>query len=348
MIVKLNDLMFEKYKLFIKKTALYLVVLIPLVGFFYYSVMISRSIECTNGEVVDIPKGASLSYVVNEVRECECFPNPSFFKYAVILNNKQKKIRPGYYQLSEVKSVSDFIDLITSPIREMKNITILEGWSLDEIKREFYTIFEIDTLIFHDLCHNENFISSLGIKAVSLEGYLYPDTYSFSADLPMSSTKEVDVIITLVSEFKEKFSEAINSKEISYSMHEIVTLASIIQGECVYSDEMYTVSSVYNNRLNKGWKLQADPTIQYIIPGKNKRLYNKDYFRHDSPYNTYLYKGLPPGPINSPGIHAIKAAAYPEKTDYMFFVAKGNNRHHFSKTEREHINAKNKFLKKVW
>lgn len=340
--------MFEKYKLFIKKITLYLLVLIPLVGFFYYSTMISKPIECINNEVIDVPKGASLSYVVNQVKECDCFPNPSFFKYAVILSNKQKKIKPGYYKLAEVKTVSEFIDLITSPVREMKKITILEGWDLNQIKRKFYDVFEIDTLKFHDLCHNENFISSFGINATSLEGYLYPDTYSFSVDLPMSSTKEVDVIITLVSEFKEKYSKAIDSKDISYSMHEIVTLASIIQGECVYPDEMYTVSSVYNNRLNKGWKLQADPTIQYIIPGKNKRLYNKDYVRHDSPYNTYLHDGLPPGPINSPGIDAIKAAAYPKKTDYMFFVAKGDNRHHFTKTEREHINAKNKFLKKVW
>ena len=340
--------MFEKYKLFIKKITLYLLVLIPLVGFLYYSVMISKSIECSNGEVIHVPKGASLSYVVNEVEKCECFPNPSFLKYAVILTNKQKKIKPGYYKLDEVKSVSKFIDIITSPVREMKRITILEGWGLDEIMREFHHVFAIDTITFKDLCFNESFISSLGIEAPSLEGYLYPDTYSFSIDLPMSKTKEVDVIITLVNEFKDKYNQAINSNNLNFSMHEIVTLASIIQGECVYPDEMYTVSSVYNNRLKKGWKLQADPTIQYIIPGKNKRLYNKDYVRYDSPYNTYLYNGLPPGPINSPGIDAIKAAAYPQKTDFMFFVAKGDNRHHFTRTEREHINAKNKFLKRVW
>jgi len=232
----------------------------------------------------------------------------------------------------------------------MKKITILEGWSLNQIKQKFHKDFDIDTLRFDRLCHDKKFISHLGIEAVSLEGYLYPDTYSFSVDLSMSETKEVDIIQTLVSEFKKKYSNSISSKDISLSMHEIVTLASIIQGECVYPDEMYRVSSVYTNRLNKGWKLQADPTIQYIIPGKNKRLYNKDYTDsgNDSPYNTYLYNGLPPGPINSPGIDAIKAAAYPEKTDYMFFVAKGNNRHYFTKTENEHINAKNKFLKKVW
>ena len=131
-------------------------------------------------------------------------------------------------------------------------------------------------------------------------------------------------------------------------MHEIVTLASIIQGECIYSDEMDTVSSVNINRLRKGWLLQADPTIQYLKPGKNKRLYNKDYKKFDSPYNTYMYKGLPPGPINSPGIEAIVAAASPAKTDFMFFVAMGNGRHFFTKKEEDHNRAKRKYLKEVW
>ena len=342
--------MFEKYKLFIKKTAAYLVILIPLIGFFYFSAMMSRAIDCSDEEILRIPKGASLSFVIKEMEKCSCLPKSTLFKYAMIVTRKDKSIRPGAYRLVDVNSMSEFVSLITSPSKEMKKITILEGWSLNQIKQKFHKDFDIDTLRFDRLCHDKKFISHLGIEAVSLEGYLYPDTYSFSVDLSMSETKEVDIIQTLVSEFKKKYSNSISSKDISLSMHEIVTLASIIQGECVYPDEMYRVSSVYTNRLNKGWKLQADPTIQYIIPGKNKRLYNKDYTDsgNDSPYNTYLYNGLPPGPINSPGIDAIKAAAYPEKTDYMFFVAKGNNRHYFTKTENEHINAKNKFLKKVW
>jgi UPF0755 protein len=95
--------------------------------------------------------------------------------------------------------------------------------------------------------------------------------------------------------------------------------------------------------------LQADPTIQYIIPGPNRRLFNKDYLRYrDNPYNTYSHKGLPPGPINSPGFHAIKAAAYPVNTSFLFFVAKGNNQHYFTENERDHINAKNKYLKDLW
>ena len=123
------------------------------------------------------------------------------------------------------------------------------------------------------------------------------------------------------------------------NMLEMMTLASIIQGEAVYDDEMSIISSVYHNRLNKNMLLQADPTIQYIIPGKFRRLYNKD-LNVDSPYNTYKYKGLPPGPINNPGLKAMKAAIMPADTDYLYFVSNGEGRHIFTRNNEEHNQAK--------
>ena len=137
------------------------------------------------------------------------------------------------------------------------------------------------------------------------------------------------------------------ANSIEMSINEVITLASIIQGEAAKRTEMNMISSVYHNRLDKNMLLQADPTIQYILPKKKKKILVKDT-KINNPYNTYIYKGLPPGPINNPGIDAITAAAYPASTDYMFFVAKGNGRHHFTRTEKEHNNAKNKYLKKVW
>ena len=122
-------------------------------------------------------------------------------------------------------------------------------------------------------------------------------------------------------------------------MREIITMASIIQGEAMFNDEMPIISSVYHNRIKRKMLLQADPTIQYIIPGKNRRLYNKD-LRVDSPYNTYKYKGLPPGPINNPGIDAMIAAVSPDKTSYLYFVANGEGRHIFTRNNAEHNEAK--------
>ena len=125
----------------------------------------------------------------------------------------------------------------------------------------------------------------------------------------------------------------------SMNMIEITALASIIQGEAMFKDEMPLISSVYHNRLNKKMRLQADPTIQYIIPGKPRRLYNKD-LEVESPYNTYKHKGLPPRPINNPGLEAMKAAISPADTDYLYFVSNGEGRHIFTRTAKEHNQAK--------
>ena len=129
------------------------------------------------------------------------------------------------------------------------------------------------------------------------------------------------------------------------NMREITTLASIIQGEAIHDDEMPIISSVYHNRLKRGMLLQADPTIQYIIPGKPRRIYNKD-LEVDSPYNTYKYKGLPPGPINNPGLKALKAAIMPAETDYLYFVSNGEGRHIFNYSNEEHNQAKLKLKRK--
>ena len=122
-------------------------------------------------------------------------------------------------------------------------------------------------------------------------------------------------------------------------------MASIIQGEAMYEDEMPIISSVYHNRLKKGMLLQADPTIQYIIPGKPRRLFNKD-LEVDDPYNTYKYKGLPPGPINNPGLAALEAALNPVETEYLYFVSNGEGRHTFTHTVYEHNQAKLKIKQK--
>ena len=122
-------------------------------------------------------------------------------------------------------------------------------------------------------------------------------------------------------------------------------MASIIQGEAMYEDEMPIISSVYHNRLNRKMLLQADPTIQYITPGKPRRLFDRD-LEVDNSYNTYKYKGLPPGPINNPGLSALKAAIAPADTDYLYFVSNGEGRHVFTRTVEEHNQAKLKLKRK--
>ena len=177
------------------------------------------------------------------------------------------------------------------------------------------------------------------LLALSSIFYLIIGLYYLRKTLLKSFT-EKDVIEIMVKQFLFNYNEYIENNSITLNQNEVVILASIIQGEAMYSDEMKTISSVYHNRLNKNMLLQADPTIQYILPETKKRILVK-HTKIKNPYNTYLYKGLPPGPINNPGLSALIAAAYPIKTDFLYFVADNKGRHIFNKTFKAHLKSKN-------
>ena len=189
------------------------------------------------------------------------------------------------------------------------------------------------------LLSNEEFIRDLQVNSNTLEGYLFPETYYFFEGVDKTS-----VIKRLVKEHKKFWNDANLSKadSLGFTPYEITTLASIIEGEAIYDSERSIISAVYHNRLKIGMKLQADPTVQYIIDDGPRRLLNKD-LRIKSPYNTYIYHGLPPGPINSPGEQSLIAALSPQDNDYLYFVAKGDGYHTFSRNEKEHERAKRAF-----
>ena len=190
-----------------------------------------------------------------------------------------------------------------------------------------------------DLFNDENFIKKLKLNVNTLEGYLFPETYYFFEGVDKKS-----LVKRLVNEHKLFWNKENISKadSLGFSPYEIIIIASIIEGEAIYDSERPTISAVYHNRLKRGMKLQADPTVQYIIKDGPRRLLNRD-LRIKSPYNTYMYKGLPPGPINSPGAQSLHAALNPQINDYLYFVAKGDGYHTFSRNEKEHERAKRAF-----
>ena len=191
------------------------------------------------------------------------------------------------------------------------------------------------------LLTDSSFIEQFGIKATSLEGYLFPDTYYFFQGMMIE-----EVLTIMINQFWNNFNQTLidRSNELELTIHEVVTLASIIEGEALFDSERRTISSVYHNRLRKNIKLQADPTIQYLFPDGPKTLSTK-HLTISSPYNTYIHYGLPPGPINNPGIKSIEAALYPEDTDYLYFVAKGDGYHVFSTNQSDHLKAKREYKK---
>tara|TARA_B100000408_G_C10259089_1_gene206863 strand:- start:300 stop:890 length:591 start_codon:yes stop_codon:yes gene_type:complete len=178
----------------------------------------------------------------------------------------------------------------------------------------------------------------MGVKAPTLEGFLFPETYYF-----VENESPQTILRKMVSEYQDRVSDKMRNRivELGLSELQLITLASIIEGEAIHDKERKNISSVYHNRLNKGMRLQADPTIQYIIKDGPRRLLNKD-LNIKSPYNTYLNEGLPIGPINNPGLKSIIAALYPTESEYIYFVARGDGYHTFSRTQEEHNFAKRK------
>ena len=309
-------------------------------GLFLTLCLIGLSIFFTSIKEVDktifvIENGMSLNAVTELLHDKDIIHNKSFFKYRVYFLGLSNKIPVGTFSVEGKVSNRDIISTIfeEGPIRI--KLTIPEGSSSNQIFLKANTLLDRSddySLLFN----NQSFIEEFDIQASSLEGYLFPDTYYFFKD-----TSSREVLNIMISEFWKNFNKKLieRTNELGFTVHEVVTLASIIEGEALLDEERVIISSVYHNRLNKRMKLQADPTIQYIIPGNPKALSNRD-LKRVSPYNTYLNYGLPPGPINNPGLESIKAALYPSDTEYLYFVAQGDGSHVFTTNQKDHLKAK--------
>ena len=288
-----------------------------------------------NSSVITIEKGMSLNSVSNLLLENEIIVNQNIFKLKVITRGLASKIPTGRFLIDGKISDAILIDLIFNKGPIKLKLTIPEGSQSKNLFQDINTLLNTD-YDFNKYFNSTEILEQYKVNASSLEGYLYPDTYYLYHD---SSPEEI--IDILLSEFWKKFDENLQDRanQLGFSVHEVVTLASIIEGEAMLDSERSTISSVYHNRLKINMKLQADPTIQYIIPGPPKTLSNRD-LRIKSDYNTYQNYGLPPGPINNPGIASIKAALYPEDTNFLFFVAQGDGSHAFTTNEKDHEEAK--------
>ena len=292
----------------------------------------NREIEA---KTISISKGMSLNSVINLLHENNLIVNKNVLKAKILIRGLASKVPTGTFLIEGKVSDAILIDSIFNKGPIKLKLTIPEGTSAKKIFESINLLLKTDHR-FDNLFTEKNILNKYNISGSSLEGYLYPNTYFFFND-----TSPEDIVDTLVSQFWIEFDQKLlnRANELGLSVHEVVTLASIIEGEAMLDSERSTISSVYHNRLKINMKLQADPTIQYIIEGPPKTLSTRD-LRIKSPYNTYQNYGLPPGPINNPGIQSIKAALYPLETDYLFFVAQGDGSHKFTTNERDHEAAK--------
>ena len=319
-----------------------LAITIPVIStvLLYFSILYT-SISCKDCNI-EIKKNENAYTVSKKLVQ----KNIISHEYILLLGSKllflDKSIKPGNYTLNEIKNLKDLLALITSSKYDYVKFTIPEGWEYKNISRMLHQNNLVDSMRFNSLCEDASLINKLNLGNIkSLQGYLFPETYFIS-----KNQTAIEIIEMMVDEFKKNINKI--NLTTSLSTHQLVTLASIIQGEAMATNEMKTISSVFHNRLNKNMNLDANATIQYIIPGKNRRLRNKD-LEINSSYNTYKNKGLPPGPINNPGLDAIIAALVPDTTNYLYFVKDPDNygKHVFNESFKGHEIARKKYLRDI-
>jgi len=285
--------------------------------------------------IIEVNHGEPFSVTLDKLYNAGVIKHKTFTKIFAILTGADRRIKAGRYKLHLNMSTFEVLRILTRGQNLL--VTIPEGVTLREIASILKKEAGVDSALFMELAKDTIFIRQLGIKeAKTLEGFLFPDTYCLYWGI-----KPDKVIKLMVKRFFEVFNDSLQrrAKEIGFSLYQAVIFASLIQAEAKVTSEMPIISSVYHNRLKKNLPLQCDPTIQYILPKRKPNLTYKD-LKIKSPYNTYIHRGLPPGPICSPGKDAIIAALYPADTDYLYFVAKGDGTHIFSRTHKEHLAAK--------
>jgi UPF0755 protein len=332
-----------KYLLNKKEILLISIVFLSLIIVGYITFFTSNHFDKPAPFTFEIKDGESFTSVTERLFNKGIIPNKFNFKAAAFIYGAEKKIKAARFKINNDLSYLDLLDLLVNgPADYLRAIRINDGQTLKWLGAKVQRDVKIDSAAFVNLATDKEFIKSLGLNVATLEGYLFSKTYKIYEN---SSPEEA--IKIFYNSFKEFFNDSLKQRanKIGLTVHQVLTLASIIKGETDLVDEMPTISGVYHNRLRIGMRLQADPTIQYLLPGGWRRLTYQD-LKIESPYNTYKYSGLPPGPINNPGKNAIMAALYPEKNNYLYFVADGNGGHRFARTYSEHL--RNVTLYRKW
>lgn len=286
-----------------------------------------------------IRRGMSLTQIADSLEQQAFIKNRKHFLLAAKLTGDGNQLKAGKYEIAPGMTHVDLLRLFRSGKVVQVRVTLPEGKTAEDYAEIVARAMQIDQAEFVKLTEDSSFARKLGVAAKRLEGYLYPDTYQFY----WGATAQ-EVITVLVQELQRRLDASVRAQVQASGMtlHEALTLASIIEGEAVVDSERAVIAAVYRNRLRQGILLQADPTIQYAVPGPPRRLLYRD-LEIASPYNTYRYAGLPPGPVNNPSLKSIHAALNPAAVQYIYFVARGDGSHRFSYTLEQHLQAKRDF-----
>jgi len=290
--------------------------------------------------IVKIPRGVSLGQVATLLEKEGVISNRLVFKLVAMIRGEQRKIQAGDYELKTGSDAGEVLDQLISGKTLMFSFTVPEGYTVFQTADLFHKSGTMSGEDFLRLVRDPAFLKELGVTSDSLEGYLFPDTYFLRA----SERKDGKSLIRrMVGRFREVYDKHVRARaeEFGWSVNQVVTLASLIEKEARASEHPL-VSAVFHNRLRKRMRLQCDPTVIYGIKPMGSKITKADLKRKHA-YNTYQISGLPPGPIASPGKASLIAAIRPANEDYLYFVARNDGTHLFSKSLKDHNRGVNRY-----
>ncbi len=344
-------------KIILAAIGLFLFLILGVLFFVYQGIYLPKD---SQGEEVSIliERGETVSSVAKKLREEGVIKSDIFFIIYGTFSEEGKNIKPGQHIVSSAMNVPEIFRKII--VFDANRVTVVEGWNLRDIaqfleeagygeKDEFFRLagkppfYDGESLLEEaprEMALDDDFFDKPE-DVVTLEGYLFPDTYFISVGTSME-----EIVSTFLNNFKKKLSgEALDMvRDSEHSLHEIITIASLIEKEVFLPEDKRIVSGIIQKRMDIGMRLQMDATITYLTGRRSVRIPITET-RIDSPYNTYVYEGLPKGPICNPGIDSIMAALSPKETGYLYYLSKPTGETVFSKTHEEHVRAKNRYLR---
>jgi UPF0755 protein len=288
-------------------------------------------------ERVTIPPGASVRVVAESLAAHRVISSKPWFRLVARAGGYERKLRIGTYELPRGAGALASLKAIASGKAVLSRFTVPEGLTLLEIAEAAERDLAIPRAEVLEAARDTALLREFDVPAATFEGFLRPETYLFAPGIGATTLVRA-MAETFRSDWDPRWSDMASAQGLDRLA--VVTLASIVEGEAAVDDDRPLVAAVYRNRLRLGMPLQADPTVQYAIQlatGKRKpRLYEKDY-EFESPYNTYLHPGLPPGPVGAPSRKSIDATLAPAPVPFLYFVAGPDRRHIFSRTYAEHL-----------
>jgi len=290
-------------------------------------------------QAVDVPSGLGFKALSTLLYQKGMILHPVKFRLFARIKGYDKRIKAGEYMLSSAMTPKKILETMVDGKVRLHRLTIPEGYNLVQIARAVETAGFASETDFLKAATDPDLVHAKGIDAQTFEGYLFPDTYHF----PRGVTPE-NIISTMVRRFRSVYKPEWEeqTKTLGLTIHQVITLASIIEKETAVGDERPIISSVFHNRLKRNMRLESDPTVIYGMGDYNGNITRKDLER-PTPYNTYTMKGLPPGPISNTGAKAIEAALYPADTKFLFFVSRKDRTHQFSTNFKDHNRAVRKY-----